>query len=121
MIRSGGGEKQSRTPEEGTYNMLSFDRLTVKAAEAIQAAAADARSRGNPEVDTAHMLGALLGQEEGIVIPVLQKIGVAVEPVRAQVTQSIERLDRNAAAAFHKKLYQPSNAVLLIAGDLSPD
>ena len=74
--------------------MLSFDRLTVKAAEAIQAAATDARARGNPEVDSAHLLGALLDQEEGIVIPVLQKIGVAVEPVRAQVRQHVERLSK---------------------------
>ena len=52
--------------------MISFDRLTVKAGEAIQAAAADARRRGNPEIDGAHLLGALLEQDEGIVIPVLK-------------------------------------------------
>jgi len=72
--------------------MLSFDRLTVKAAEAIQAAAADARGRGNPEVDTAHLLAALLDQEDGIVIPVLQKIGVSVDAVRTQTQAKIDRL-----------------------------
>ncbi len=79
--------------------MLSFDRLTVKAAEAIQGAAASARQRGNPEVDGLHLLGALLDQEEGIVIPVLRKIGVAVEPVRADVVERLERLAKVSGGA----------------------
>lgn len=35
--------------------------------------------------------------------------------------QTVGRLGREAAVAFHKKLYQPAGAVLLLAGDLSPD
>ena len=56
--------------------MLSADRLTVKAAEALQAAAAAARRRGNAEIHGVHLLAALLSQEEGIVTPVLQKLEV---------------------------------------------
>jgi ATP-dependent Clp protease ATP-binding subunit ClpB len=74
--------------------MINFERLTVKAAEALQAAAGDARTRGNPEIDGVHLLGALLQQEEGIVIPVLHKIGVQVDAVRARVTAEIERLPK---------------------------
>ena len=51
--------------------MLSFDRLTVKAAEAIQAANEVARKRGNPEILGLHLLKGLLEQEEGIVVPLV--------------------------------------------------
>jgi len=74
--------------------MLSFDRLTVKAGEAIQAAAADARRRGNPEIDGPHLLHALLSQEEGIVIPILQKLGAPVQRIVEQTESSLARLAR---------------------------
>ncbi|MDT8342490.1 MAG: ATP-dependent chaperone ClpB, partial [Longimicrobiales bacterium] len=74
--------------------MIRFDRLTVKASEAIQAAAADARDRGNPEVHGVHLLHALLRQEEGIVVPVLQKLGVQVPRIRDQAARAIERMAR---------------------------
>jgi len=70
--------------------MLSFDRLTVKAGEAIQAAAHSARQRGNPEVHGVHLLAALLEQEDGIVTPVLRKIGVTVPVVRDRTTEAME-------------------------------
>ncbi|HEX9885310.1 MAG TPA: ATP-dependent chaperone ClpB [Longimicrobiales bacterium] len=74
--------------------MLSFDRLTVKAGEAIQAGANSARQRGNPEVHGVHVLHALLEQEEGIVTPVLQKIGVNVTLVRERSEEALGRMAR---------------------------
>ncbi len=62
--------------------MLSLDRLTVKAGEALQGAAQEARRREAAEIDGAHLLNVLLNQEEGIVLPVLQKLGAAVPIVR---------------------------------------
>ncbi len=72
--------------------MIHFDRLTVKAGEALQAAASEARQRGNPEIDGVHLLAALLDQEGGIVVPVLQKIGVPVTDVLSKVSDRIDRL-----------------------------
>jgi ATP-dependent Clp protease ATP-binding subunit ClpB len=74
--------------------VLSFDRLTVKAGEAIQAGANSARQRGNPEVHGVHVLHALLEQEEGIVTPVLQKIGVNVTLVRERSEEALGRMAR---------------------------
>ena len=72
--------------------MLSFDRLTVKAAEAIQAANEEARKRGNPEILGIHLLKGLLEQEGGIVVPVLQKLGVQVSRIREGVDGELERI-----------------------------
>ncbi len=74
--------------------MLSAERLTVKAAEALQGAAADARTRGNPEIHGVHLLDALLSQEEGIVVPVLQKLEVPVPLVQSRSREALDRMAR---------------------------
>ncbi len=52
-----------------------FDKFTIKAQEAVQAAVELAGSRGNPQVTPVHLLQALLSEREGIVRPLLEKIG----------------------------------------------
>jgi ATP-dependent Clp protease ATP-binding subunit ClpB len=74
--------------------MINFDRLTVKSAEAIQLAANAARQGGNPQVEDLHLLDALLSQDEGIVVPVLQKVGVNVARMREAVKQGLEKLSK---------------------------
>jgi ATP-dependent Clp protease ATP-binding subunit ClpB len=74
--------------------MLSFDRLTVKAGEAIQAAATESRRRQNPEIEGIHLLHALLTQEDGIVTPVLQKLGVTIAVIRDRVLGEMDRRAR---------------------------
>ena len=53
-----------------------FDTFTIKAQEAVQSAVELAASRGNPQVTPVHLLAALVGEREGIVRPLLEKIGV---------------------------------------------
>jgi len=74
--------------------MLSPERLTVKAAEALQGAAAEARRRGNAEIHGVHLLGALLEQQEGIVVPILQKLEIPVALVRERVQEALDRMAR---------------------------
>jgi ATP-dependent Clp protease ATP-binding subunit ClpB len=52
-----------------------LDKLTIKAQEAVQRAQDLAADRGNPQIDPLHLLAGLLAEEEGIVGPVLDKIG----------------------------------------------
>jgi ATP-dependent Clp protease ATP-binding subunit ClpB len=74
--------------------MISAERLTVKAAEALQGAAADARRRGNPEIHGAHLLVALLNQDEGIVGPVLQKLEINPGLVLSRAQEALDRIAR---------------------------
>jgi ATP-dependent Clp protease ATP-binding subunit ClpB len=74
--------------------MPNFERLTVKSAEAIQSAATAARQAGNPAVEDVHLLGALLEQEEGIVVPMLQKVGVGVSRLRDALASAVDRLPK---------------------------
>jgi len=52
-----------------------FDKFTIKAQEAVQRAQALAADAGNPQIDALHLLAALLAETDGIVRPVLEKIG----------------------------------------------
>ncbi|MCZ7529554.1 MAG: ATP-dependent chaperone ClpB [Acidimicrobiia bacterium] len=56
---------------------LDPNRFTRKTQEAIGAAQSLARERNNSQVTPIHLLVALLGQAEGVVLPVLERIGVA--------------------------------------------
>ena len=74
--------------------MVNPNRLTVKAAEALQSAAADARRRGNPDVHGVHLLAALLDQEEGIVSPVLKKLEIQPSLIRSRAREAMDRMAR---------------------------
>jgi ATP-dependent Clp protease ATP-binding subunit ClpB len=52
-----------------------FDKFTIKAQEAVQAAVELAGERGNPQVTPVHLLHVLVAEREGIVRPLLEKIG----------------------------------------------
>lgn len=79
--------------------MIPADRLTVKAAEALQEAIVRARRAENPAVEDLHLLSALLDQEAGVVVPVLQKVGVEVPSLRRRLQERLERLPTQSGAS----------------------
>src|SRR5687768_17085968 len=78
--------------------MINPDRLTVKSAEALNEAVSAARQAGNPVVYDLHLLLALLGQDEGIVVPVLQKLGVSVAALRERAQAETARYPKQSDA-----------------------
>ena len=76
--------------------MIRPERLTIKAQEALRDAGELARARGNPVVNDAHLLAALLAQDEGVVQPLLQKSGLNVTAVRQEVEREISRFPSQA-------------------------
>jgi ATP-dependent Clp protease ATP-binding subunit ClpB len=73
---------------------IKWDRLTVKSQEAVQAASGHAAENGNPEVLPLHLMAALLEDREGVVIPVLEKVGVPVEQLLSGVNAAIVKLPK---------------------------
>ena len=71
---------------------MQFDKLTIKSQEAIQAAQQIAQNKNNQEIKTAHLIKALLEQPEGVVVPVLQKIGVDPSTVLLEINKLIEAI-----------------------------
>ncbi len=73
---------------------MQLDKFTVKSQEVIQAAHSLAEQFGNPEMQPEHLLKALLEQPEGVIVPVIQKIGVTPAVVLNETNQLIEKLPK---------------------------
>ncbi|HWF50538.1 MAG TPA: Clp protease N-terminal domain-containing protein, partial [Solirubrobacteraceae bacterium] len=70
------------------------DRLTIKSQEAFEAAQRLADERRNPQTTPEHLLATLLEQSEGIVVPVLRKLGVEPATVRGEVNAALDGLPK---------------------------
>ncbi len=68
---------------------MNIERFTLKSREALEAAAADAANRGNPDVGPAHLLFALIGQTEGPVTPILDRLQITPTQVRRLAEERI--------------------------------
>ena len=68
------------------------DRFTIKAQEAVAAASRIASESRNTEIAPAHLLLALLEQDDGLVVPVLQKLGADVDAIIARTRGAIDEL-----------------------------
>jgi ATP-dependent Clp protease ATP-binding subunit ClpB len=73
---------------------IKWDKFTVKSQEALQAAQGAAAESGNPEVLPVHLMAALLEDKEGVVLPVLEKVGVPVQQLLTTVNAAIARLPK---------------------------
>ncbi len=71
---------------------LDPNRWTLKVQEAFSSAVDAAKQASNPEVTPDHLLAALLGQAEGIVLPMLQRLGKEPLPLRNQVNEALAKL-----------------------------
>jgi len=91
---------------------IKWDKFTVKSQEALQAAQGAAAENGNPEVLPLHLLAALLEDKEGVVLPVLEKVGIAVQPLQAAVTAAIAKLPKVQGASAQPGTSNALNKVL---------
>ena len=73
---------------------IRWDKFTIKAQEAIQAANDVASQHGNPELQPVNVLAALLEDREGIVGPVLERIGADGQTILAGARAQVERLPK---------------------------
>jgi ATP-dependent Clp protease ATP-binding subunit ClpB len=73
---------------------IKWEKLTVKSQEAVQGAVSQAAENGNPEVLPLHLIAALLEDKDGVVIPVLDKIGVPVQQLLSGINSAIQKLPK---------------------------
>jgi len=78
---------------------MNFNKLTLKAQEAVAEAQNLSRGAGNPEVTAEHLLIALLRQEGGIVGPILTKLGIQPGQIEAETAAEIAKYSRVAGAS----------------------
>jgi len=73
---------------------MQFDKFTNKSQEAIQAAQQLAQDNNHQEIHISHLLKAIVLQPDGIVVPVLQKLGIDPSLVLKDINQLLEEIPR---------------------------
>ena len=91
---------------------IRWDKFTVKAQEAVQRANELASEHGNPELMPIHLLAALLEDKEGIVPPVLEKIGIGPQAVLNDVYRDIENLPKVSGQSAQATMSNAANKLL---------
>jgi ATP-dependent Clp protease ATP-binding subunit ClpB len=76
-----------------------FDKLTLKAQEAIQRAQELAADAGNPQIEPMHLLASLLDESEGVVRPLLDQIGVHQQQLRQMIAAELAHLPKASGGA----------------------
>jgi len=97
---------------------MTFDKLTIKAQEAVAAANQKAVEYGQQQIEPEHILNALLADPDGVVAAVVKKFGVPLDQLRGRVEQAIERIPRvSGSGAGQVYLSSRSRQVLNAAFD----
>jgi ATP-dependent Clp protease ATP-binding subunit ClpB len=92
---------------------IRWEKLTVKAQEAVQRGNDLASERGNPELLPLHLLAALLEDKEGIILPLLEKIGIGPQAVLSGTYREIDRLPKiSGGGAAQATLSKAANDLL---------
>lgn len=88
-----------------------FEKLTTKSQEAVAGAQSAAQESGHPEMDSLHLLEALLADGEGIVPAILKKLNANTDQIRSLVQNELKRLPKvsggrtpNVNPALHQAL-----------------
>jgi len=87
---------------------IRWDKLTVKAQEAVQRANEIASEHGNPELLPVHLLAALIEDKEGIVPPILEKIGADPQVLLNEAYREIDRLPKVSGEGANQASISPA-------------
>jgi ATP-dependent Clp protease ATP-binding subunit ClpB len=91
---------------------MRAEKFTLKSQEALELAQNTAAKRGNPQIETEHLLLALLSDDEGLCVEILKKLGVDVERIRNETLQAVERLPQQSGALADRYFSNQLRAVL---------
>jgi ATP-dependent Clp protease ATP-binding subunit ClpB len=76
-----------------------MDKLTIKAQEAVQGAQEAAAGHGNPQIDPLHLLASLLNEDQGVVRPLVDKIGANRQQLQRSVDGELNHLPKISGGA----------------------
>ena len=100
---------------------MRFDQLTIKAQEAVQEAQRDARARGNAELTGDHLLLAMLKQPDGVVVPILQKLGADPSALAREIESDLESRPKVSGASADPVIARDLNKAFDRAFEIAKD
>ena len=84
---------------------MKFDKFTIKAQEAVQESQGLAESRRQQQIMAIHLLEALLTQAQGVIVPLLKKLGINTNEIFEKTRASIDRLPQVSGSGAHGQAY----------------
>jgi ATP-dependent Clp protease ATP-binding subunit ClpB len=96
---------------------LDPNKFTRKTGEALQAAQSLARERNHSQVTPEHLLASLLAQPESVVLPVLERLGVAPRTLRDRVDEALVALPQVYGQTAQTAQLSPASYAVLEAAD----
>ena len=91
---------------------MRFDRLTLKAQEALETAQNLATDAQNPELSVEHLMLALIEQTDGIVTPIFQKLGVDLAGITSAIETAVQKMPKVQGSASEMRMAHALQAVL---------
>src|SRR2546422_4030323 len=78
---------------------IRFDKLTIKAQEALQREQSLTSDRGNPQIEPIHLLASLADETEGAIRPILEKIGCNFSQLQKIIDAELNHLPKTKGGA----------------------
>ncbi len=104
---------------------MQLDRLTIKAQAAVNTARRLAESHGHSEIDVEHLLLALVDQEDGVVRPILSRLGIGVQELKGLLESALQKRPRVEGASvdiyISGNLKQAFDAAFALAGKMKDE
>jgi len=94
---------------------MRFDKLTTKFQQAFADAQSIAVGQDNPAIEPQHLLLALLQQDDGSTVSLLQRSGVNTTPLLESIKQNVQRLPKVENAGGEVNISRPLNNLLNLA------
>ncbi|RKU20292.1 ATP-dependent chaperone ClpB [Candidatus Poribacteria bacterium] len=91
---------------------MRFDRFTIKAQEALETAQGLAADAQSPELGVEHLMLALIRQTDGIVTPILQKLGVDTAGITSAVEATVQKVPKVQGTAAEMRIAPALQSVL---------
>ena len=91
---------------------MRFDRFTIKAQEALQSAHTLASEFQSPELNVEHLMLSLINQTDGIVTPILQKLGVDTQVIISNLEEKIQQSPKVAGVSSEQRISLALQSIL---------
>jgi len=92
---------------------MRFDKFTLKAQEIIQAAQQLAEKFGHQQIEPEHLIRAILEQREGVIPPLLGKIGADQNQLISSFESALENLPKVSGAGYGQAYLSPRAKAVL--------
>jgi ATP-dependent Clp protease ATP-binding subunit ClpB len=88
-------------------------KFTTKSQEALNAANMNAQTAGNPQIEPAHILKALLDQREGVAVAVLKSLGVDIDSLSAEASALIKKLPSSSGTSVSQAQFSRQSLMVI--------